>query len=74
MERFLLSADAARLMGVTPASVRDAALAGRLAVAARTERGVRLFRKRDVERFIREREQRVEKGDPRRAAADGEAP
>jgi hypothetical protein len=52
---FLLSADAARIVGVTPASIREAALAGRLVVAATTAGGVRLFRSADVEAFRRQR-------------------
>lgn len=58
MSEFLLSADVARLVGITPASVRHLASLGRLPVAAVTESGVRLFRKADVERLRREREMR----------------
>ena len=43
MHRFLLSADVGRLLGITPAAVRQAANTGRLPVAAVTEGGVRLF-------------------------------
>jgi DNA-binding transcriptional MerR regulator len=55
MGKFLLTADVARLVGLTPAAVREAADSGRLAVAETSEGGVRLFRREDVERFCRER-------------------
>ena len=55
MNEFLLSADVARELGITPASVRHVASIGRLSVAATTETGVRLFRRADVERFKRDR-------------------
>jgi hypothetical protein len=60
--KFLLAADVARLAGITPAAVRAAAISGRLAVAATSERGVRLFRRSDVERFCRERERAKKTG------------
>jgi hypothetical protein len=56
MSMYLLSADVARLLGVTPAAVREAAISGRLSIAATTRGGVRLFDKVAVERFRRERE------------------
>jgi DNA-binding transcriptional MerR regulator len=56
MSRLLLKADVARLLDISPASVREAAISGKLPVAATTERGVRLFSLDDVERFRRERE------------------
>jgi DNA-binding transcriptional MerR regulator len=40
---------------LTPAAVRAAANAGRLPVATKTESGVRLFDRADVERFQQER-------------------
>lgn len=52
----LLSADVAGLLGITPAAVRQAAVAGRLRVAAITPKGVRLFRPADVEDYRRLRE------------------
>jgi excisionase family DNA binding protein len=55
MEQFLTAADAARILGVVPATVRQMALSGRLP-ALRTEGGVRLFRRDDVERLKAERE------------------
>jgi len=59
MERYLLAADVARLVGITPAMVRQAARAGRLHTTAFTESGVRLFTHSDVERFRRERAKRA---------------
>lgn len=57
MQRFLSSADASRLLGVTTATVRLMARRGDLPVAARTEGGIHLFRREDVEELAREREQ-----------------
>ena len=55
MQQELLTADVARLAVVTPATVRNWANAGSLP-ARRTISGVRLFDRRDVERFIAARE------------------
>ncbi|MGD0949912.1 MAG: helix-turn-helix domain-containing protein [Candidatus Binatia bacterium] len=55
---FLTCSDVAKLAQRTPATIREAADAGRLHVAARTAGGVRLFRRADVEVFLRKREQR----------------
>lgn len=55
MDGLLTPADAARLLGVVPATVRQMALSGRLP-ALRTESGMRLFRREDVERLAAERE------------------
>ena len=52
--RFLLTNDAARLLNVSPQTIRVWERAGRL-VAVKTARGVRLFDRRDVERLARER-------------------
>ena len=53
MEKLLTPADAARILGVTPAAVRDMARRGRLAVAVLTHGGNRLFRREAVERLAR---------------------
>lgn len=55
-EEFLTKAQVARLVGLSPASIRLAAEAGKLAVAARTVAGARLFRLADVEAYLRSRE------------------
>lgn len=52
---YLTAADAAKLLALTPAGIRLAALSGRLRVAARTVGGVRLFTREDVETFARRR-------------------
>ena len=52
--RFLLTNDAARLLNVSPQTIRVWERAGRLA-AVKTAGGVRLFDRRDVERLARER-------------------
>lgn len=48
----MTKADVARLLNVTPQTVRNMADRGELR-AIRTARGWRVFRRRDVERFIR---------------------
>ncbi len=50
MDPLLTPADAARILGVVPATVRLMAETGRLP-ALRTESGMRLFRREDVERL-----------------------
>jgi len=58
MKKYLLKSDAAKLADVTPAAIRAAAAAGRLAVAAVTVTGARLFNRDSVERWNRERKAR----------------
>jgi excisionase family DNA binding protein len=55
MEPLLTAADAARILDVVPATVRMMALSGRLPVAAKTEGGIRLFSREDVETLARQR-------------------
>lgn len=55
MSQLLTPSDAARLLGVTPAAVREMARRGALPVASTTLSGNRLFSKRDVERAARRR-------------------
>ncbi len=50
MDPLLTPADAARILGVVPATVRLMAQNGRLP-ALRTQSGMRLFRRKDVERL-----------------------
>jgi hypothetical protein len=59
---FLLPADAAHLLGLTPAGVKLAVKTGRLRVAAKTRRGVHLFRLEDVETFRRSRGKETNSG------------
>lgn len=61
MERLLGPADAARILGVVPATVRAMALSGRLPPATMTEGGIRLFRREDVERLAAERTAQAER-------------
>lgn len=57
--RQLLSvADAARVLGVVPATVRQMHRDGRLP-GIRTEGGIRLFAREDVLRFLAERQERA---------------
>ncbi len=56
MDRLLTPADAARVLGVVPATVRQMAISGKLPPAVMTESGMRLFRRSDVERLAAERE------------------
>ena len=62
MERFLATADAARMLGVTPATVRQMERRGELKAAERTEGGIRLFRRVDVERLAKRRAARRSHG------------
>ena len=53
--RFLTAADAARVLGLTPATIRSMARRRTLPVAAMTEGGIHLFRRADVETLARKR-------------------
>lgn len=55
MDSLLTPADAARILGVVPATVRTMAISGKLPPTVTTESGIRLFRRSDVERFAAER-------------------
>ena len=56
---YLTTADAGRLLNLTPAAIRLAANTGRLAVAMRTSSGQRLFSRDAVEEFkLAHRDQR----------------
>ena len=55
---YLTPSDAANILGMSAAGVRDASDDGRLRVAATTPKGMRLFLRSDVERFKRERDRR----------------
>jgi len=55
MTRFLSAADAARILEVTPATVRQMQQRGTLPLAAKTEGGIHLFRREDVEELARKR-------------------
>lgn len=64
MERLLTPADAARILGVVPATVRLMAISGRLPPSATTESGMRLFSRGEVERLAREREETRRQSNP----------
>ena len=51
MERLLAPAEVARLLGVSSQTVRVLADRGALRIAAKTSRGIRLFKSDDVERL-----------------------
>ena len=55
MERLLSTADAARILGVTPAAVRLMERQGRLPSAGRTQGGIRLFQRAKVEAAAKRR-------------------
>lgn len=57
MTDIVLTAEAARIAGVVPATIRWWEKTGRLP-AERTSDGVRLYRRGDVERVARERQER----------------
>ena len=63
MEQVLSSAEAARVLGLTPAAVRQLARRGALVPRLVTEGGMRLFRRADVERLAKRRaEERARHG------------
>jgi len=59
MEMYMSVADASRVLCVTPQTVRLMIRRGNLPVAARTEGGIHLFRRTDVETLASERAERV---------------
>jgi excisionase family DNA binding protein len=61
MQELLSAADAARILDVTPATVRQMLRRGTLPAAAKTEGGIHLFRRKDVEKLARAREQQRER-------------
>ena len=65
--RYMSTADASRVLGVTPATVRLMARRGALPVSAMTEGGIHLFRRKDVDALARRRteQKRTRKGHPR---------
>jgi DNA-binding transcriptional MerR regulator len=58
VEVFLSVADASRILGVTPQTVRLMVRRGTLAVAAKTVGGIQLFRADEVERLAATRRER----------------
>jgi predicted site-specific integrase-resolvase len=60
MEMFLSVADAARILGVTPQTVRLMVRRGTLAVEAKTVGGIQLFRSDQVERLAARRKERAQ--------------
>jgi excisionase family DNA binding protein len=62
MEVFLSVADASRILGITPQTVRLMIRRGTLAVTARTAGGIQLFRRDDVEHLAAERVARRQAG------------
>ena len=64
MERFLTTAEAGRILGLTAASVRRLERLGTLPSAATTEGGIRLFRRTEVAALARQRALQ-KKGGPR---------
>jgi DNA-binding transcriptional MerR regulator len=56
MDKLLTAADAARILGVVPARVRQLANEGQLPPAATTVSGTRLFRREDVQQLADARE------------------
>lgn len=74
MDTYLSVADAARLLGVVPATVRQMERDGRLP-AQRTAGGMRLFRREDVERVVAERASQLTEPQtpmPRASKGDGD--
>ena len=71
MERLLTVADAARILGVVPARVRQLANEGQLPPAATTVKGTRLFRLEDVEHLAEARKAKRNQATPANAARGG---
>jgi excisionase family DNA binding protein len=71
VERLLTVADAARILGVVPARVRQLANEGQLPPAATTVRGTRLFRLEDVEQLAEVREAKRNRTAPAKGARGG---
>ena len=71
MDRLLTVANAARILGVVPARVRQLANEGQLPLAAMTVSGTRLFRQEDVERLARVREAKRNQAEPAKATRGG---
>jgi len=65
--RYLSTADASRVLGVTPSAIRLIVRRGELPVAAMTEGGIRLFERAAVEALAdrRAERKRTRKGHPR---------
>jgi excisionase family DNA binding protein len=61
--RYLSTADASRVLGVTPATIRLMARRGDLPVAAMTEGGIHLFRRAAVERLAKRRAKRKQQAE-----------
>jgi excisionase family DNA binding protein len=68
METLLTAADAARILGVVPARVRQLANEGQLPPVATTVGGTRLFRLEDVQRLADVREARRNQAERPKAA------
>ena len=68
MEPFLTAADAARILGVVPARVRQLVKEGQLHPATTTVSGTRLFRREDVERLAAIRKVKRDRAKAARAA------
>lgn len=58
MIRYLSTADASRVLVVTPATVRLMVKRGELPIAGITEGGIQLFRRTEVERLAKQRAQK----------------
>jgi DNA-binding transcriptional MerR regulator len=61
-DELLMTGDAARICGVVPDTIRLWNRKGKLLEAHRTERGVRLYRRSDVEAVAKERARRSSDG------------
>lgn len=72
MVQLLSAADAARMLGVVPATVRQMERDGRLP-ALRTVGGMRLFQREDVDRLVAERARRSEQASDFRNYEEAEA-
>ena len=71
---FLSTADAARVLGVTPATIRLMVRREALRVAAMTEGGIHLFSRATVEGLARRRAKRNQQAERPVSGGPGDAP
>jgi hypothetical protein len=73
-QKFLSTADASKVLGVTPVAVRLMVVTGRLKVTAETEGGIHLFKRAHVEKLASRRKaehQRLAREALARSASNG---
>ena len=72
--RYLSTSDAARVLEVTPSTIRAMVRREALPVAAMTEGGIHLFRRATVEALARRRAKRIQHSERAIGGGRGDAP